>query len=286
MRNQLIDLTKVIFSLFVVAIHASVLFPLSSEYKTFFVNGIFRVAVPFFVVISSYFVSENINEWAKKLFKLYAFWSAIYFFSWSYELLFFGNFNWKYFSITLTKNMIFGYHHLWYLAAIIPGLIIHSYIERIFSRKIIIYASVFLYLCGFFAQEYSSIMSEFEKNKSIIRFEFLYKNFVFYTFPIIAMTSYFKKINPFQFKGLTSLNVVIVLFIVFLFEVYFRYYFGLSSKADFLLTTPLFSFFLVKYLHENTISKQLYMSKYFSTAATRIYFIHPIVIKLFGCIIR
>lgn len=280
MRNQSIDLFKFIFSFFVVAIHVSVLFPDNYTYRMYFVNGFLRVAVPFFMVVSCYFVKENVNEWAKKLLKLYLFWSVIYFPFWGYDALNSQNFSWFNFSLTITKNLIFGYHHLWYLAAIIPAMIIYTYLKSIFSNRNIILLCIFLYLFGFLSQEYSGLLSELERSKSIIRYEFIYKNFIFYAFPIIGVSVFLKNKNLKMYTKFDNAKLVIIFSIILLIEILVRAYLCLNSKADYLITAPFFSFFLVKYLIELKTSSKLYFTKFLSIASEKIYFIHPIIIYL------
>lgn len=83
MRNISIDLLKVLLSFFVMFIHLKLLNTYQPEISYFLVNGIFRVAVPTFLVINGYFLfpvigTEKFRTQIKKLLILYVAWMIIY----------------------------------------------------------------------------------------------------------------------------------------------------------------------------------------------------------------
>ncbi|WP_124073760.1 acyltransferase family protein [Klebsiella quasipneumoniae] len=83
MRNISIDLLKVLLSFFVMFIHLKLLNTYQPEISYFLVNGIFRVAVPTFLVINGYFLfpvigTEKFRTQIKKLLILYVTWMIIY----------------------------------------------------------------------------------------------------------------------------------------------------------------------------------------------------------------
>ncbi len=61
-RNQMIDLIKFIFSICIIAIHVSLFKDISSMSYYTLTMGIFRLAVPFFFVVSGYFYYKKIRE--------------------------------------------------------------------------------------------------------------------------------------------------------------------------------------------------------------------------------
>ncbi|WP_426104712.1 acyltransferase family protein [Massilia sp. TSP1-1-2] len=82
-RNGALDILKIILALMVVGIHASFLTEWSAVASYLTVNGLFRIAVPIFLLINGYFffqvvVAGTALKWLKRILILYLVWMAIY----------------------------------------------------------------------------------------------------------------------------------------------------------------------------------------------------------------
>ncbi|WP_216696872.1 acyltransferase family protein [Anaerostipes faecalis] len=141
-RNPAIDLTKYIASLFVIGIHVAPLKNISDFGNFYLENVIFRVAVPFFIVCSGYYLAQKlefkdnkclnnssnsnyIKKYKKKIMVLYIEWSLIYLLFSIPTWLETGWFSIHAFidwGLALVVNG--SYYHLWYLLCIIYAIII------------------------------------------------------------------------------------------------------------------------------------------------------------------
>lgn len=108
----------------VVGLHARLLEDFSPKLGYVLVNGIFRVAVPLFLLINGYYLyaalrGGNLRKWLTRVLSLYAFWMLVYAPFWALPL------DVSPFGIAQTaQKMIFGYHHLWYIVGMAGGGIV------------------------------------------------------------------------------------------------------------------------------------------------------------------
>ncbi len=122
-RNASLDWLKLILSLLVIAIHCH-LFKEQHHLVYFLsVNGICRIAVPLFLIINGYYFqsalqSGNWRPWIKRAAMLYFTWMIIYAPFW--HLYAFTNRP----VLNMAAAVLFGYQHLWYLAAVVFSAIL------------------------------------------------------------------------------------------------------------------------------------------------------------------
>jgi len=110
-RNIALDILKVTLAFMVVGLHADFLADITSTGSYLTVNGIFRIAVPLFLLINGfYFYSVLANQktanWIKKVLSLYVFWMLFYSYFWfrPSELSFVE-------FAKIAKTLILGYFH-------------------------------------------------------------------------------------------------------------------------------------------------------------------------------
>ena len=113
-RYLLLDLAKLMASFVIVAFHCGFLY----DYNTFsyyiFCNGFVRIVVPFFLCISgffiyTFFINNTFKHWVKRITILYLTWMLLYGFFWVKA------------SLKSIITLLFGFNHLWYLAALLFG---------------------------------------------------------------------------------------------------------------------------------------------------------------------
>lgn len=277
MRNNNLDILKVILAFLVVALH---IFPVTKlkgmeglvSYEV--ASGITRIAVPTFFLISGYFLRNKLEDtpylwkYAKRILLLYIVWQFIYLpdFIRFYHL---GRFS----SFDVTLKLIYGYWHLWYLLASVlaVGLL---YVFRNLSVKIKWSVIILLLFLGYAFQ--ISFQSGFMHD---LNAHFLYqsigttRNFVFFAFPMMLIGTLYEswKATISKIKFL-YFPIWIMLFV----EVYFYYQNGVKAM-DFLLVLPLLSMLTFTVVMETKPIATLIINP---TLSLGIYLCHPYAIRL------
>jgi fucose 4-O-acetylase-like acetyltransferase len=277
MRNNNLDILKIVLALLVVALH---IFPVSKlqgvegllSYEI--ASGLTRIAVPTFFLISGYFLRNKLNDkdyllkYAKRIVLLYIVWQLIYF----PDLLRFYEMKW--FSKTdLVLKIIYGYWHLWYLlaTAIAVGML---YISRNWSVKLKGIIIIVLLSIGYGFQ--IGIQSQFINN---LNAKFFYevigttRNFLFFAFPMMLVGSlyeYWK--NPIS----KIKSLYFPLWILLFMEVYF-YYQNKVGAMDFLLLLPILSMLTFHCVNE---AKSFTNIKIHPTLSLGIYLCHPYAVRI------
>lgn len=163
---------------FVVCLHLHILrdsYPLLSYVL---VNGLFRMGVPVFLIISGYFFFyvndlSRLKKWSFRIFLLYAIWSVIYIPLWKE--------NDEY-----AMNILFGYHHLWYLiGTLFAGLLL--YMLRHIPVKKLFFVLIACFCCGYTIQYFGN--SHYFKGETDVLLNLfpVYRNFLFVCFPFLGI---------------------------------------------------------------------------------------------------
>jgi len=272
MRNISIDILKIILAIFVVLLHLNILkeeYPLTNF---ILVNGIFRIAVPVFLVISGYYFFnidniEKFKKWSIRLLVLYGVWMLIYSPFWIKSL-----------DITqILKSIIFGHVHLWYLiGTFYAGIILYT-LRRLSSLKLIILATS-LYLIGFYIQTTANINFFSKPIDEIISSFYVYRNFLFFCFPFLAFGLLIKR-HSLDIKCKPNIFIAILsLVFVFLESGYIFYYrngYTLDLLISMLLCAPILFLYVSKI-------QTLGSSKHLSNLSTAIYLNHIFLIVIFN----
>ena len=116
-RNLALDGLKCLLALAVVAIHTSPLIFAWPQGNYFLVNGLCRIAVPTFFVISGFYLVPALGDpasfarWWRRMIGLYAFWTLVYA---PFFLTEPGHS-----ATSVLTTVVFGYLQLWYIAALV-----------------------------------------------------------------------------------------------------------------------------------------------------------------------
>jgi len=189
-RNNNIDVLKVVLSLFVVAAHVFPTTKIEGEksYVFYIIQGLARLTLPLFLLITGYFISAKINDFnfikktAKKLFMLFIVWQLLYL---KLEYDFF-----KIEAISLLRfvsDLFYGIAHLWYLIATCLAIFLIYFTRKISDLNKLILA-VFLLSIGYGLQA----ITEFKLVTNPIYYKVFYsigtsRNFLFYAFPYLLI---------------------------------------------------------------------------------------------------
>ena len=199
-RNISLDILKLIMAFMVVGIHSGFLDDISAVGRYITVNGLFRIAVPVFLVINGFFFyssleSQTVAKWFKRILVLYAFWTLVYIYFWfPSEISAFG-------IAKIIKTILVGHNHLWYLPAMIGAAAV-LYFVRNLSSALLFSASIALFAAGA-AMQYAGNYHLFSNPTldKVVNTLWLYRNFLFFAFPFFCIgylfkrTGYYKKIQ-------------------------------------------------------------------------------------------
>ncbi|CAM3215115.1 acyltransferase family protein [Paracoccus nototheniae] len=117
-RNSAIDPLRLILALSVIALHAGLPEAAPALVKQALFNGLYRLAVPVFALISGYFFLQAMQggravAYLRRIAALYLLWMAIYLPIYGPDFTGPGH---------VLQTLVFGYFHLWFL----PGLLVSA----------------------------------------------------------------------------------------------------------------------------------------------------------------
>ncbi|WP_312346228.1 acyltransferase family protein [Chryseobacterium binzhouense] len=266
-RNLSIDVLKIILAFFVVFLHMNFLKESNPALSYVLVNGLFRVAVPVFLIITGFYFfhiddTKKLKKWFFRTFVLYIIWMAVYYSFWKS-------------SENILLTIIFGYHHLWYLiGTFFSGIIL--YLLRKSSSAFLLSIALGLFITGYIIQVLGNLHYFDKENDSLLNNYLIYRNFLFVCLPFLSIgfLIHKEKINLSQVKSSTL--VVVLSCVLVIAEAYFNYKNISKESTDILLSLFLTSPVLFLYGQEKYIKSS---SKILATLSTAIYFVHPFLMK-------
>jgi len=266
-RNLTIDVLKIVLAFFVVFLHMNFLKDSYPTLSYILVNGLFRIAVPVFLVITGFYFFhidhvKKLKKWLFRTFFLYAIWMMIYISYWKDND-----------QILLT--VIFGYHHLWYLiGTFFSGIIL--FLLRNQRSAVLMVLVGFLFLTGYAVQLLGNLHYFAKEQDSVLNMYLLYRNFLFVCFPFLTIGFLINKHQSdfSKFKYPFVLMILSVFCVVA--EAFFNYY-KVSSESTDILFSLLFTCPIVFLYFKNVYVKT--NSKILANLSTAIYVIHPLIMK-------
>ena len=266
-RNLTIDVLKIVLAFFVVFLHMNFLKETVPTLSYVFVNGLFRIAVPVFLVITGFYFFHiddirKLKKWLFRTFILYAIWMLLYISYWKD-------------SDQIFLTIIFGYHHLWYLiGTFFSGILL--YFLRKKSSGILIFLAVTLFLTGYCVQVLGNLHYLDKEQDAVLNMYLLYRNFLFVCFPFLTIGFLINKhkIDLSRYNNSYLLLIAVILFVFG--EAFFNYYWVSSENTD-ILFSLLFACPLVFLYFKNIYIKT--SSKILANLSTAIYVVHPMIMK-------
>ncbi|WP_332454326.1 acyltransferase family protein [Chryseobacterium aquaticum] len=266
-RNLTIDVLKIVLAFFVVFLHMNFLKETLPTLSYLFVNGLFRIAVPIFLVITGFYFFhiddfKKLKKWLFRTFILYEIWMLLYISYWKD-------------SDQIFLTIIFGYHHLWYLiGTFFSGILL--YFLRKKSSRILIFLAVTLFLTGYCVQVLGNLHYFDKEQDAVLNMYLLYRNFLFVCFPFLTIGFLINK-HKIDLSKYKNSYLFVVLSILFVFaEAFFNYYWVSSENTD-ILFSLLFACPLVFLYFKNIYIKT--NSKILANLSTAIYVVHPMIMK-------
>ena len=309
-RHSTIDLSKFFFSICVVCIHTRLFSGVSRALDFWFVDMFCRMAVPFFVVCTGYYLSRklvfdsnrdrlirsknNIQIFLTTFLRfslLYITWSIVYSIIRAYTCYLDGSLSFNAFHIWLS-DFIRGasYYHLWYPYCVAIGLLLLYLIIRILPCKLLPLVSVVLWLIGIFFYVYWILFFEdnsVSKHKLLsLMINLVQDNgigcSVIQVCPLLLLGTIISRIGkrlPYYFYLFGS----IFFYLLLGFEIWFLMRNGAENFSFIFFTFPLIYCVFILVLERRVILP--FNSKLLADSSKVIYFIHPAFIfgvKLFG----
>lgn len=271
MRNLSIDYLKVVLAFFVVLLHLGFLIKEIPELGFLLVNGLFRLAVPLFLIITGYYFTqittfEKFKKWILRITILYSIWMVFYAPVWVN-------------SDSLISNLLtisIGYFVLWYLAGVIVGGSLLFLCKNIESKYLLTLA-ISLYLVGYFLQQMGNLHLFTGSLDKLLNWHPVSRNFLFNCFPLLALGFLIKK-TKLDSKLKISITLLAFSIILLILESYLNYTFISSNEPlDHLLTVLITAPIIFIYVKNIKIMGNNKNLAFFSTA---IFLIHPFFMTL------
>lgn len=205
------DHLRLIFAFLILAIHTYPLDSINSNLDYLFTRVIFRIAVPFFLMITGFYILPKalkdiatLKKYTLKILKLYGLSILIYLPINIYNGYFKGQS-----LLNILKDILLNgtFYHLWYFPALILGLWLTYYLVKVLKDKSLI-VLIGLYIIGLFGDSYYYLIDSIPIISSIYHgifsvFEYT-RNGLFYTpiFIYLGYTFYNKKDSIAKSKSL------------------------------------------------------------------------------------
>ncbi|MGQ1316521.1 acyltransferase family protein [Acinetobacter baumannii] len=275
MRNLSIDYLKLVLAFLVVLLHLNFLSKNSPELSYVLVNGLFRLAVPLFLVITGFYFynidnKEKFKNWLFRIGIMYAIWMLIYSPFW--------------FKINNLINSVvvifFGYFVLWYLIGVLfSGTIL--YFLRNIRANTLLFIALTLYVVGYCLQQLGNLHVFTGVVDKILNWHPISRNFIFDCFTFLTLGFLIKKLN-FDLKYKPSLILVLISILMVILESRLNYiYISKSEPLDHILSMLLAAPIIFLYVKNLKIMGENKNLALFSTA---IFLIHPLFILVYRAI--
>ncbi|TKA97386.1 hypothetical protein FAZ78_06435 [Cereibacter changlensis] len=279
-RNISLDLLKLVMAVMVVGLHGGFLSEVDQLASWLTVNGLFRIAVPVFLIINGYFFHDALTAgrhwaWLRRVGALYILWMTFYFAYWIDAP-----------APLLVVYLVFGWYHLWYLPGIFGAALLLVAINRIWPQRTahttaIVVTAVTAFVVGV-AIQYAGNYSLFEGlAHRLANIDQSHRNFLLFAFPFFSAGYLLKNcslIEHFSAKTLVAMSAIGLASIFTESLLNFRFpaiIGGLDNMFSLALLAPslfMLSFHLpLKGEHAKTIA----------LISSGVYFVHPFFLDVF-----
>lgn len=277
-RNILLDVFKVVAAISLVATHCAFLYEYSKPIHHLTSNGLFRVSLALFFCVTGFYLyttfkKEKIKFWLIRIGILYIIWMIIY-----------ANF-WLVPNMNAPQkfmiNILFGFNHLWYLAALFVGGFM-LYLIRNASNKVLILSSVLLFLLGYTIQilDNLKVFNDYALLDKLFGFPPFHRNFLFFALPFLAL-GYIIRRSEYYLKISKSISVKALIFSLLVISVEGLINYQLFPNGVFNLSLSFLIFGPVLLITANVFKfSSCINSKILSSLSIAIYLIHPWIIFL------
>ena len=292
-RDNLIDILKFVASIFIVGIHTGICSDSTSVAWQF--DSLLRLAVPFFIMCSGYYLGEKCEihkrkiedsahnrnvflYFVKKIGILYVVWSIIYLFISIPEWIETGWFSaWAFVDWGIALLIKGSYYHLWYLLFLIYAVAILFFITKKITVKVFPVLILPLYLIEVIQYGYRWVMPEVIQDFLIVFDKIPCLSAVTRVLPFLMLGMYVSQEKKKEHTNL--IGFITISFIILVVERNFLLNNG-QLNVSYIVGTLLVSYFLFQFIihKKNIIQKRNF--KVMSQIGMNIYMVHPIFIRV------
>lgn len=277
-RNPSIDILKLGLSFLIVALH---IFPVSGlkditgilSYEI--ANGITRIGVPTFFVISGYLLRNKLNDkaylikYAKRILILFLVWQLIYL----PDMIRFYRLG-RFSTFDLVLKLVYGYWHLWYLQATVCAVFMLYFLRMQSVSKKIIWALLLFFTGYVFQLAYkTNLLNDVPALKFAYEVTGTSRNFIFMGYPFLVLGSLYE----YWRKVVVKINFLLLPFWILLFGEVYLYYTLKVGALDFNIAILPLSLFLFSIAVEKQSALKWNINP---TLSLGIYLCHPYAIRL------
>jgi hypothetical protein len=223
-RSISLDLLKLLLAFMVVGLHVGFLTNISPTAGYLTGNGLFRMAVPVFLITNGFFLHTVFQKgraaaWFKRLVLLYVFWTIVYSSFWLFQLPATPAAVAK-----ATHTIIVGYFHLWYLPGLIGAAFLLLWLRHQPVTTLLAVACL-LYACGVAIQYAGNYhLAAGTGLDRVFNTTWLHRSFLFLSFPFVALGYAIRELRLHERFNRSQLLIASVAgVLLLLLESYFNY---------------------------------------------------------------
>ncbi|MEQ6280393.1 acyltransferase family protein [Kluyvera huaxiensis] len=265
MRNLAIDYLKVVLAFLVLVLHSEIFLHTIPTLGFVLINGVCRIAVPLFLLISGYYfvyitTFDRLKKWLARLSLLYLLWMLVY-----------SPFWFDVSNLRSLMNLATGFAALWYF----PGLIIAGamlYLMRNLRMPILLTMASILYLAGFAIQQLGNMHVMSGRLDVLFNWYPFYRNAVFDCFPILVLGYVMRRDDLWCKLKIRKWHVAAVLMLIVV-ESMANYAIVGNESLDMMLFLPLGSVVIFLYVKNLSVCGAGNNVAMFSVA---VFLIHPL----------
>lgn len=195
-RNISVDILRFVMACLIVCLHGQVFLDVSPTLSFLFVQGICRIAVPVFLIITGYYFYDvddvgKFKKYIKRLLLLYLVWMVAYIPKWLNHNV-----------IDDIKTLVFGHFHLWYLIQSVYAIVLVWLFRK--YKKVLVILGIVLYAIGVFLQ-YNYNYHFIAINYGMIFF----RNGLTFCFPFITVGLAIRELKNKKFEISKNISVIV-----------------------------------------------------------------------------
>ncbi len=289
----LIDITRMIAAILVIAIHISPFGQISPDIDFFITRILGRLAVPFFFIVTGYFIfrhgyptDEKIKSTFKNLMKWYFISVVIYI-----PLMVYNHyFSQENLAVNILKDIFIDgtFYHLWYFPAVMIGLVIVLFLKSQFTTRTCLIITGLLYGIGLCGDAYHGLAVQVPMLDTMLNGLFQVMDYTrngYFFAPIFLMIGHVIANQKPKLK--TSVNIVffIISFVLMGVEAYLLHQNNICKHDSMYILLPIVSYLLLDLL--TRVKGVRYRS--LKDISLLMYILHPFVIvaiRLLGKLIN
>lgn len=190
-RNLSLDILKVVMAAMVVGLHGGFLSEEMPAVSHFLVQGVFRIAVPTFFIITGFYLERQLAvhgaRWFQRIAVMLFLWTIAYSFAWFDAA-----------SLTMHTpwiDVVTGYYHLWYLFGLMGGAAVFLVVRRLTKSSAALLMIALLMFAFGVAIQYAGNWHMVEDpwwDRKLNGTKY-YRNFLFFAFPFLVVGVLFSR---------------------------------------------------------------------------------------------